>query len=244
MVFAAGMGTRLRPLTDHKPKALVEVGGVPMIKRVILRLKSAGATEIVVNVHHLGNMIVDYLKANDNFGCEIHISDESGLLLDTGGGILNARRWLDGTEPFIVHNADIITDLDLKEMYESHLRSGADASLLVADRNTSRYLMFDNDRRLHGWINRSTGETRPQGFVDDPAKYTPLAFGGIHVVSPSVFPTLASYSDTEVFSIIPYYLSECNDLRFVGYIPEQPYRWCDIGKIETLKEAERIFGDS
>ncbi len=243
MIFAAGMGTRLKPLTDTTPKALVRVGGIPMIQHVILRLKEAGVSEIVVNIHHLGSMIVDFLHANDNFGCDIHISDESDRLLDTGGGILHARHWLDESEPFIVHNADIMTDIDLHRMYEDHLSSGADASLLVADRKTSRYLLFDTTNRLCGWINRSTGETRPDGFLYDPAAHKPMAFGGIHIISPSIFPTLAAYSSDKDFSIIPYYLSECRHLKFTGYTPGFRYRWCDIGKLETLRQAEQVFAN-
>lgn len=243
MVFAAGLGTRLKPLTDTKPKALVSVGGIPMIQHVIMRLKEAGVSEIVVNVHHFADMIVDFLHANSNFGCDIHISDESRLLLDTGGGILHAQQWLDGSEPFIVHNADIITDLNLRSMYEKHLMTGADASLLVADRQTSRYLLFDDTNRLCGWINRNTGETRPDGFVFDPSQYKSLAFGGIHIVSPSIFSTLTQYSADEVFSIIPYYLSQCKNLKFMAYVPGTAYRWCDIGKPTTLQLAEQIFGN-
>lgn len=243
MVFAAGLGTRLKPFTDTKPKALVSVGGIPMIQHVIMRLKEAGVSEIVVNVHHFADRIVDFLHANSNFGCDIHISDESRLLLDTGGGILHAQQWLDGSEPFIVHNADIITDLDLRSMYEKHLMTGADASLLVADRQTSRYLLFDDTNRLCGWINRNTGETRPDEFVFDPSQYKSLAFGGIHIVSPSIFSTLTQYSADEVFSIIPYYLSQCKNLKFMAYVPGTAYRWCDIGKPTTLQLAEQIFGN-
>lgn len=243
MVFAAGMGTRLKPITDHCPKALVKVGGTPMLERVILHLKDAGADEIVVNTHHFSRMIADFLRANDNFGCSIHISDESGLLLDTGGGILHARQWLDGGEPFIAHNADIMTDLDLKAMYDHHLASRADVTLLVAKRHTSRYLLLDSGNSVRGWINTATGETRPEGFVYDTAHYHPMAFGGIHVISPSIFPSLATFSSSEVFSIIPYYLSVCRSLAIKGYTPDMTYRWHDIGKPATLEEARKIFGN-
>ena len=243
MVFAAGMGTRLKPITDHCPKALVEVGGKPMLEWVILRLKEAGADEIVVNTHHFSQMVADFLSANSNFGCTIHISDESGLLLDTGGGILHARQWLDGGEPFIVHNADIMSDLDLRGMYDHHIASHADATLLVAQRQTSRYLLLDRDNKLQGWINTATGETRPEGFVYDTERCHPMAFGGIHVISPSIFPSLANFSESEVFSIIPYYLSVCNSLAITGYAPDKPYRWYDIGKPATLDEARNVFGN-
>ena len=128
MIFAAGLGTRLRPLTDHMPKALVPVAGVPMLQRVILRLKEAGFHDIVINIHHFGEQILDFLKANDNFGVRILISDERGELLDTGGGILKARPLLDDGEPFLIHNADILTHIDLAAIYRHHVESGAEAT--------------------------------------------------------------------------------------------------------------------
>lgn len=142
MIFAAGLGTRLRPLTDHMPKALVPVAGKPMLERVILRLKEAGFNEITVNIHHFGEQIIDFLRTHDNFGTEIHISDERGMLLDTGGGIKKARPFLDGQEPFLVHNADILTDIDLAGLYRHHLESDAESTLLVSERKTSRYLLL------------------------------------------------------------------------------------------------------
>ncbi len=238
MVFAAGLGTRLRPLTDHCPKALIEVGGEPMLGRIIRRLIDAGVTEVVVNVHHFADMIKSYLAANDNFGIRIHVSDESDLLLDTGGGILKAQRWLDGDEPFIVHNADILSDIELSEIYRRHVDSGAIATLLVARRNSSRYLLFGkSDGRLHGWINTATGQTRPDGFIYDPARYLQLAFGGIHVVSPRIFDSLSRYSSDPVFSIVPFYLSVCDRLEIRGYSPDRDYQWFDIGKPDSLKQA-------
>lgn len=239
MIFAAGLGTRLRPLTDNCPKALVEVGGKPMLGHVMQRLIDAGVTEAVVNVHHFAGMIKEYLTANNNFGITVHVSDESNLLLDTGGGILLARRWLDGGEPFIVHNADILSDVDLAAMYRAHEASGADATLLVAHRQSSRYLAFGNaDGRLHGWINTATGQTAPARFVDDPSQYHHLAFGGIHVVSPTVFDTLSRYSTDPMFSIIPYYLSVCDSLDIREYQPSTDYMWFDIGKPANLHAAD------
>ena len=192
MIFAAGLGTRLRPLTDNMPKALVPVAGKPMLERVILRLKEAGFNEITVNIHHFGEQIIDFLRAHDNFGTEIHISDERGMLLDTGGGIKKARPFLDGQEPFLVHNADILTDIDLAGLYRHHLESDAESTLLVSERKTSRYLLFDDDYHLHGWIN------------------------------------------------IPFYLSACTKVHIQGY-PLQGFRWFDIGKPETLAQAEEYY---
>ena len=245
VVFAAGMGTRLKPFTDRHPKALVDIDGEAMLGHVLLKIKAAGISEVIVNVHHFASQIVDYLKARNDFGMTVHISDESALLLDTGGALalLYRRGLLENCDSVLVHNADIMTDIDLHRMYEDHLSSGADASLLVADRKTSRYLLFDTADRLCGWINRSTGETRPDGFLYDPAIHKPMAFGGIHIISPSIFPTLAAYSSDKAFSIIPYYLSECRHLKFTGYTPGFRYRWCDIGKLETLRQAEQVFAN-
>lgn len=241
MIFAAGLGTRLRPLTDNMPKALVPVAGQPMLQRVILRLKAAGFDDITVNVHHFGEQIIEFLRANDSFGATIHISDERSELLDTGGGIKKARPWLDGNEPFLVHNADILSDIDLAAFYRLHQESNAEATLLVSRRNTSRYLLFDNDYQLHGWTNKSTGEVKPEGFTYEPASLQELAFGGIHVISPSLFRCMDDDRWTGKFSIIPFYLSVCRKVVIKGY-PLQDARWFDIGKPETLKEADEYYG--
>ena len=176
MVFAAGLGTRLRPLTDNMPKALVPVGGVPMLQHVILNLKRYGFEDIIVNIHHFGQQVMDFLAENGNFGISIHISDERGELLETGGGILKAREFFDDGEPFLVHNADVLTDLDLSEFYKFHLHNSADATLLTAERVTSRYLLLDNFNRLNGWINVKTGEVKPAGFKYEKGKYNSQAF--------------------------------------------------------------------
>ena len=210
MIFAAGLGTRLRPLTDHMPKALVPVAGKPMLERVILRLKEAGFNEITVNIHHFGEQIIDFLRAHDNFGTEIHISDERGMLLDTGG------------------------------LYRHHLESDAESTLLVSERKTSRYLLFDDDYHLHGWINKSTGEVKPAGFDYRETKYRELAFGGIHIISPSLFHLMDDGQWNGKFSIIPFYLSACTKVHIQGY-PLQGFRWFDIGKPETLAQAEEYY---
>ena len=179
MIFAAGLGTRLKPLTDNKPKALVEVGGKTMLELVILKLKEAGFNEIVINIHHFGQQIIDYLKANNNFGLTIHISDERDYLLDTGGGIKKATPFLMGKEPFLVHNVDIFSNVDLRQLYENHLKSGATATLLVSQRKTARYLLFNKENKLCGWHNNDYP-------YFDPKQYQEYAFGGIHVISPKL----------------------------------------------------------
>lgn len=240
MIFAAGLGTRLRPLTDNMPKALVPVAGKPMLQHVIERMKAAGFNEITINIHHFGEQIIDFVQANQQFGITIHISDERGELLDTGGGIKKARPFLDGDEPFLVHNADILTDVDLHKLYQHHLTNNADATLLVSQRNTSRYLLFDNDNRLKGWINKTTGEVKPQGFSYNENELSELAFGGIHVISPRLFHLLEVEQWQGKFSIIPFYLSICREARIQGFSTEG-YQWFDIGKPDTLALAEASF---
>lgn len=241
MIFAAGLGTRLRPLTNDIPKALVEIGGKTMLERVIHRLAEAGFDDITINIHHFGQKVIDFLELNDNFGLNIHISDERDLLLDTGGGILKARQFLEGDEPFLVHNADILTDLDLLAMYQSHIESGAMATVLAKKRETSRYFVFDKHYRLQGWINKSTGETRPPHFIYKKGMHE-LAFGGIHVISPSIFDALEEYSQGQAkFSTTPFYVDNCHQHLIKGYVQESQYNWLDVGKPETLKEAENLF---
>ena len=154
MIFAAGLGTRLTPLTDHMPKALVPVAGKPMLEHVILKLIASGFDEIVINVHHFAEQIIDFLKDKNNFGIKIWISDETEELLDTGGGIKKASSLLN--DPFLVHNADILSNVDLKPLYDFHLASESAATLLVSPRKTVRYLLFDQTHRHCGWINKDT----------------------------------------------------------------------------------------
>ena len=229
MIFAAGLGTRLRPLTDRMPKALVPVAGVPLLQRVLLKLQAAGFDDITLNIHHLGQQIVDFLRNHQNFGLNIHISDERALLLDTGGGILHARRFLDGDEPFLVHNADILTDADLDVLIDTHQRSGAEATLLVGRRTTSRYLLFDDADRLHGWTNLKTGEIRPAGLT---GTYRQLAFAGIHLLSPSLFRLMD----------VPHWqgLHVCPQVLIAG-CPIQATHWFDTGTPDTLARAEAWY---
>lgn len=241
MIFAAGLGTRLKPLTEHMPKAMVPVAGTPMLERVIVKLKDAGFTEIVINIHHFGQQIIDFLQARQNFGITIHVSDERGELLDTGGGIKKARPFLDGNEPFLVHNADILSEVDLNAFYQTHLNNDAEATLLVSQRNTTRYLLWDENYQLNGWINKSTGEVKPEGLIYREGSLKELAFGGIHVISPSIFRYMENERWNGKFPIIPFYLSICNEARIQGF-PLQDVKWFDIGKPETLAQAEAFYG--
>lgn len=240
LIFAAGLGTRLRPLTDNMPKAMVPVDGKPMLQRVIENLAHYGFHDIVVNIHHFGQQIIDFLKENDNFGQNIAISDERDLLRDTGGGIKYARHLLDDGEPFIVHNADILTTLDLAAMYRHHCESKADTTLLVKSRQTERYLLFDSNNRLRGWINKKTGETRPAGFDATTEDFQEFAFGGVHIISPTIFDVLESYTEEPKFSIIPFDVDVCHKLTIQGYNPSG-YEWFDIGRPETLELASSYY---
>ncbi|MBE6282386.1 MAG: nucleotidyltransferase family protein [Bacteroides sp.] len=237
MIFAAGLGTRLKPLTDKMPKALVPVAGKPMLEHVINKLKAAGFDEIVINVHHFAQQIIDFLKANDNFGIQIHISDETEALLDTGGGIKKASPYFN--EPFLVHNADILSNVDLKALYDFHIASGNDATLLVSPRKTVRYLLFDDTNRLCGWVNKDTLQTKPDGFVYQPEIQKEYAFGGIHVISPTLFKYMEN-DWTGKFSIMDFYLQTCKEAHLESYAKEDLHL-IDIGKLDTLAKAEEFI---
>lgn len=244
MIFAAGLGTRLRPITDSIPKALVPVGDKPVLQFVIERIKSVGITDVVVNVHHFADQVCKFLNENSNFGLNISISDETNLLLDTGGGLLKALPLLGYDEPVLLHNADILTDVPLEQMIESHQLSGADASLLVWHRDTSRKLLFSSLNEMKGWVNTLTGETRPNRL--DQSMLTPLAFGGVHIVSPSLFPFLNKYalSSGEVFSMTPFYIEACMNARIQGFTPSEPFNWFDIGRPESLLKASEFVNST
>ena len=237
MIFAAGLGTRLKPFTDHMPKALVPVAGKPMLEHVINKLKSAGVDEIVINVHHFAQQIIDFLKEKDNFGIKIWISDETEELLETGGGIKKAAPFFNG--PFLVHNADILSNVDLKAMYDYHLTNGNDATLLVSSRKTVRYLLFDETNRLCGWVNKDTLQTKPEGFIYQPEVQKEHAFGGIHIISPTLFKYMGDQW-TGKFSIMDFYLQTCKEAQLGGYIKED-LQLIDIGKPEMLAKAEEFI---
>ena len=234
MIFAAGLGTRLKPLTDTMPKALVRVGGQPLLWHVIMKLKAAGYERIVVNVHHFAQQIIDYLQASDNFGLDIRISDETSGLLETGGGIKKALPLFDPSEPILIHNVDILSNLDLADL-------PMDAPLLVvSQRQTKRYLLFDDTMRLHGWTNIETGEVK--GNLSPLASHLSplrkLAFSGIHVFHPSLTPLLADWP--ERFPIMDFYLKACGDHLIRGY-EAQDLCLMDVGKLDTLQDAEAFI---
>lgn len=242
MIFAAGLGTRLAPLTDKMPKALVEVQGVAMLERVVKTMVDAGVGRIVVNVHHFAPAVKRFL-ADDRFaGIDIIVSDESDLLLDTGGGLAKAAPYFADADCVLVHNADILTDVDLRSLLARHIDSEADATLLVSERKSSRCLLFDKDTmRLRGWMNVNSGNTLPEGFIPGP-DVTSFAFGGVHVLSRSVVSELKRrYAVEKVFSVIPFYVECCARLDIRGYLPGMSYQWFDIGSLEKLQHAEKTF---
>lgn len=222
LLLAAGLGTRLKPLTDNMPKALVEVEGKTLLEHALDHLKTAGVTEVIVNVHHFPEMIVDFLERNHNFGLNIAISDESEELLETGGALKKAAWFFNDEKPFIIRNADVLSDLDLNKMRSCHLEKSALATLAVRKRETSRYLLFHDDMRLSGWENRTTGEK----IITRQSEATlPFGFSGIQIVSPDIFPLI---TETGKFSLIQLYLRLSSNTNIYGY-PDNDSNWRDAG---------------
>jgi NDP-sugar pyrophosphorylase family protein len=238
MIFAAGLGTRLKPLTDTMPKALVRVGGEPLLWHVVTKLKASGFQRLVVNVHHFASQIVDYLHANDNFGIDIRISDESAALLETGDGIRKALPLFDVSSPVLIHNVDILSNVDVADFYDYACDSAVDAMLLVSQRKTKRYLLFDDEMILDGWTNVETGEVKSPYPGLNPDDEKRLAFSGIHVLSPSVFSLLGAMP--ERFGVMDFYLKYCHQRAFLGY-EKKDLRLLDVGKLDSLDAAERFF---
>lgn len=240
-VLAAGVGSRLKPWTDHHPKALVDIAGKPMIQRVIENVTSSGIDGVVVNVHHFSEQIVDFL-GNHDFGVNIMISDESSLLLDTGGGLRKAVDKFAG-EDVLVHNADILTDYDLSKLIAIHKASGNDATLLTGERASSRRLVFDKNMRLKGWTNTATGQVKPADLIIAPDDRL-LSFQGIHILSPNLYSRLIDYCPADTpFSIIDFYIAHAATHKISGVIIDENARWFDVGKPATLEEAIRNMTD-
>jgi NDP-sugar pyrophosphorylase family protein len=230
MILAAGPGTRLRPLTDQKPKALVEWQGVPLIDHAILKLKSAGFDEIIINVHHHAEMIIDHVKGKRQFGIRIEFSHEKDELLDTGGGLANAS-WFFGDDPFLVYNVDILSGIDLEKMMMAHRASGAIATMAVKERVTSRSLLMSRDSYLKGWRDNRTGESI---LVDEGMEaLTPIAFSAIHVMDPAIFKL---FPMGKKFPLMPFYL-ELAKSRPVYLYRHDEDEWIDMGKLESFSNA-------
>ena len=238
LIFAAGLGTRLKPITDTIPKALVPVGGVPMLERVILKLKAAGISDFVVNTCYFADKVEAFLRGKENFGVRIAVSREAGPEpLETGGGMKFARSLLEDGGPFLAYNVDILSDLDLEKFLGS-CRKDALANLLVTPPKSSdnRFFLFDDAMDLVGWTNTSTGEIR--GEVSDPAKCKRMSFSGIHLISPDIFPLFESWP--ERFSITAFYIAAAAGERIHGVLDEN-LEITDIGSPAALEEANRIY---
>ncbi len=273
MIFAAGLGTRLRPLTDTMPKALVPLGGKTLLQYQIERLREADICDIIINVHHFPEQIIDYLQTNNNFDCNIAISDEREQLLETGGGLRKAQWFLapsdsrnavetqlaaspiinytrtdnaitgdaasdvstSNTEPFLVCNVDILSNIDLKALIRAHKAEDI-ATVVVSPRETQRYLLFDDELRMHGWMNIKTGEVRGNyqlSIIN--YQLQKLAFSGMQILSPRIFTHMDAFP--EKFSLIDLYVSICQTETIRAFVP-QDYRMMDVGKIDHLSEAE------
>jgi mannose-1-phosphate guanylyltransferase len=238
MVLAGGLGTRLRPLTDHRPKALVEVGGRTLLEIALARLSSFGIREVIVNVHHFADMIGDYLKANKNFGMRIDVSREDDVLLDTGGGLKKAAYFFlensgAAEEPFVLHNVDVISTIDLHRMAQFHSENHALATLAVQERPTSRYLLFDEQLQLCG---RKSGKDGQAELVRSSSHPKALAFSGIHVISPRLFSLM---TEEGVFSIIAPYLRLAAQGEKVIAFRSDEYQWRDLGRLDDVMQADQ-----
>ena len=242
MILAAGLGTRLRPLTDACPKALVKVGDRSLLEITLARLREFGVSDVIVNVHHCADMLVDYLNANDNFGMNIEVSRED-VLLDTGGGLKKAAEFFlretgNPDEPFILHNVDVISTIDLRRMAEFHVEQRALATLAVQDRETSRYLLFDDQLQLCG---RRVGRDQEAEIVRPSPHFKALAFAGIHVISPRF---LNMMTEEGAFSIIPAYLRLASRGERILAFRADGYHWRDLGTVKHLEQACRDMKDA
>lgn len=233
MILAAGLGTRLKELTANRPKALVEVAGKPLLQHNIENLVQNGFNTLIINIHHFGQQIIHFLETH-HFDANIYISDERGQLMDTGGGIVQALPFFHDTEAVLVHNVDILSDVNLQDLYEGFLQTSDDAWLLTQDRQTTRKLLFDESRHLIGWRNLSEGSFK---WVNKPAEqFKELAFSGMHIFRPSLF---AEFS-WQRYSIIDLYLKQAQ-LHNVRSIEIHPSYWFDIGKIDDFQTINAFF---
>jgi len=237
MILAAGLGMRLKPYTDTMPKALVKLNGRPLLERLILRLKQYSFNELIINTHHYAEQIHSFLKGRNFFDIRIEISHEADLL-DTGGGLKQASWFFDDGRPFLLHNADVLTDLDYHKMIDQHRHKKSLASLAVRKRKTTRYFLFDDNQQLCGWENLTENKKNiVQGSGDNLSRFS---FMGIHVLSPEIFDFISMDGK---FSIIPAYLELASQQKNITAFPADQYRWLDLGRKENLIEAESEFSD-
>lgn len=235
MLFAAGLGTRLQGETADKPKALVDIGGKTLLQRAIEKLKAEGVQEIVVNVHHFADLVIEFIESHD-WGIPVHISNETDKLLETGGGLKKAAPFFTDDSPILIYNVDILSNLDLRVLKQAHLNSGALATLVVRKRETQRYFKFDSNKNLVGWLNKKTSETkvsRPENFEDA----TEMAFSGIHIVQSELLKLMPK---EDRFSIVKVYLELAKTKEIKGYFDTSD-EWIDVGKPAQLAEARKRF---
>lgn len=234
MIFAAGRGTRLQPLTNKKPKALIEINGITMLELVIGKLKKYGISEFVINVHHFADQIIDFLNKKNNFNSIIHISDEREMLLETGGGLKKAEKFLSkNDEDFLVYNVDIFSNIDIFDLVKFHKKSKAIVTLAMQKRNSSRQLLFDEKNYLCAWKNILSGEIKKSRLVN--GKLKSLAFSGIHLINPKIFKLI---SETGKFSIIDMYLRIAKNYKISAY-KHNYSSYLDLGKHESIRKAEK-----
>lgn len=238
LLFAAGLGTRLKEHTQDKPKALVCLAGKPLLQHAIEYLKSFGISDITINVFHFAEQVISFIEENHSFDVNIHISDEREQLLDTGGGLKKAGTFLKGSDPILIYNVDVISNLDLNVLLHYHQQQNALATLVVRSRETSRYLMFDNELQLTGWRNFSNGETLISR-LDSFEKSQPMAFSGIHLIQPKLLDLI---TEEGKFSIMDLYLRLAKTQRIHAFVDTSDI-WMDLGKPDQLQAAEMLFRD-
>ncbi len=234
LILAAGKGTRLKPLTDHRPKALLEVGRQTLLERAIIKLKGEGFTDIIVNVHHMAEQIIDFINSRKWEGIKIRISDESDGLLDTGGALKKAWPMFEN-QPVMVYNVDVATALNLREMLKAHKASGAIATLAISKRKSNRYLLFDEQFLLCGLRNNFEGKEDIRRKINNPIE---MAFSGIHIANPEL---VHYFPSNDVFSIWDVYLKACISLPVKGFDHSGTF-WIDLGKPEDFKKFDEMFG--
>jgi NDP-sugar pyrophosphorylase family protein len=233
-ILAAGLGTRLVPFTKDKPKAMVELKGITLLERAIRKVNELNVSDIIINVHHFGDQIVEFLKSKQNFNLPISVSDESEQLLDTGGAILKAKHILGSEEPFLLYNVDVLSAIDLNKLSSYHSKKGGLATMAVRERPTDRNLVFDQNMLLTGWKNIKTGEEKISRPCDHPTNY---AFSGIQIIEPKI---LSLITETGKFSIIDLYLRLAKSEAIYGYHDTSEY-WMDLGKPDQLAAAEKML---
>jgi NDP-sugar pyrophosphorylase family protein len=234
VIFAAGFGTRLKPLTNEKPKALIKIHGHTLLELAIRQFQKFNINQFVINIHHFADQVAEYLNSHNNFGAEIILSDERQKLLDTGGGLIKMQKYL-SDDDFLIMNVDILSSIDFTALMNFHRQSNSLATLAIRNRTTSRYLLFDDHFKLRGWKNKKTGEALYTSPLKNDLKA--FAFSGIHAVSPEIF----KYApQQEVFSIVNWYLDLAKNHKLSGFLHNRD-EWLDVGKLPVLEKAEKYI---